>query len=70
MIFLEKVFNWMLVIGMVLLAGRIITMVFRFLDIPFINFFKDYSIISIIILLIGLIGTEIIKNKKDYIEVK
>jgi hypothetical protein len=62
---LGKVFNWMLIIGIALLVGRIITMVFRYLDISFITFFKDYSIISIIILLIGLIGTEVMKvNKK------
>ncbi|WP_281177210.1 hypothetical protein [Peribacillus loiseleuriae] len=37
--FVEKVFNWMLVIGLVLLAGRIMTAVFLFLDVPFTIFF-------------------------------
>ncbi|PKG22328.1 hypothetical protein [Niallia nealsonii] len=61
---LEKLLNWMLVIGLLLLAGRIITAVCMFLKIPFTSFFKDYSIISIIILLIGLLGTQWMKGKK------
>lgn len=62
--FLKTVFDWMIVIGLVLLLGRITTAVFHFLDIPFITLFKDYSTISIIILLVGLIGQQIIKDKK------
>ncbi|MEW5551518.1 hypothetical protein ABGT22_16560 [Peribacillus frigoritolerans] len=46
--FLGKVFNWTVVIGMILLIGRLITMAFLFLEIPFTSFFKDYSLISII----------------------
>ncbi|MFE8696428.1 hypothetical protein ACFYKT_08770 [Cytobacillus sp. FJAT-53684] len=64
MIFLEKVFNWMLIIGLLLLLGRIITAVFLFLDMPFTTFFKDYSAISIIILIIGAIGQHFMKSNK------
>ncbi len=62
--FLEKVFNWMLIIGLLLLLGRITTLAFRFFDIPFITFFTDYSIVSLIILIIGVIGSEIMKHNK------
>jgi hypothetical protein len=62
--FLGKLFNWMVVIGMILLIGRLITMVFLFLEIPFTTFFKDYSLISIIILIIGAIGQQFTKPGK------
>ncbi|WP_400244198.1 hypothetical protein AB3U99_23045 [Niallia sp. JL1B1071] len=65
MMFLEKLFNWLLVIGLVLMVGRLITLVFMFLDIPFTTFFKDYSIVSIIVLIIGLIGSQAMKEKKS-----
>ncbi|ASS95750.1 hypothetical protein [Peribacillus simplex] len=62
--FLGKVFKWMVVIGMILLLGRLLTMAFLFLDIPFTTFFKDYSLISIIILIIGAIGQQFTKPDK------
>jgi hypothetical protein len=62
--FLGKLFNWMVVIGMILLIGRLITMAFLFLEIPFTTFFKDYSLISIIILIIGAIGQQFTKAGK------
>ncbi|AMQ05490.1 MULTISPECIES: hypothetical protein [Sporosarcina] len=62
--FIEKVFNWMVMIGLGLLVGRIITLVFRLLDIPFTTFFKDYSIISLIILIVGAIGSQMMKDNK------
>ncbi|MDM5360227.1 hypothetical protein ACDZ29_03600 [Peribacillus sp. RS7] len=62
--FLGKLFNWMVVIGMILLIGRLVTVVFLFLDIPFTTFFKDYSLISIIILIIGAIGQQFTKPDK------
>lgn len=64
MMLLEKVFNWLLVIGLLLMVGRLLTLVFMFLDIPFTTFFKDYSLASIIILIIGLIGSQAMKEKK------
>ncbi|USK63849.1 hypothetical protein [Peribacillus frigoritolerans] len=54
----------MVVIGMILLIGRLITMAFLFLEIPFTTFFKDYSLISIIILIIGAIGQQFTKPGK------
>ncbi len=64
MVFFEKVFNWLLVIGLLLMVGRLLTLMFMFLDIPFTRFFKDYSLASIILLIIGLIGSQAIKEKK------
>jgi hypothetical protein len=60
--FLSKVFDWMLVIGLILMFGRIATAIFLWLDIPFITFFKDYNVISIIILIIGAIGQKMMKD--------
>lgn len=54
----------MVVIGMILLIGRLITMALLFLEIPFTTFFKDYSLISIIILIIGAIGQQFTKPGK------
>lgn len=62
MVFFGNLFNWMVVIGMILLIGRLITMAFLFLEIPFTTFFKDYSLISIIILIIGAIGQQFTKT--------
>ncbi|MBL3641445.1 hypothetical protein MZM54_07520 [[Brevibacterium] frigoritolerans] len=62
--FLGKLFNWMVVVGLILLIGRLITMAFIFLEIPFTTFFKDYSLISIIILIIGAIGQQFTKPGK------
>ncbi|MFJ7977217.1 hypothetical protein ACIQZI_16235 [Peribacillus sp. NPDC096379] len=64
MVFLEKLFNWMLVIGLVLLVGRIMTAVFLFLNVPFTTFFKDTNIISFIILIVGAIGSQMMKGNK------
>ncbi|WP_312096648.1 hypothetical protein [Niallia sp.] len=65
MMFLEKVFNWLLFIGLILMAGRLLTLAFMLLDIPFTSFFKDYSLASIIVLIIGLIGSQTMKEKKN-----
>jgi hypothetical protein len=62
--FLGRLFNWMVVVGLILLIGRLITMAFLFLEIPFTTFFKDYSLISIIILIIGAIGQQFTKPGK------
>ncbi|USK73878.1 hypothetical protein [Peribacillus frigoritolerans] len=64
MVFWGRLFNWMVVVGLILLIGRLITMAFLFLEIPFTTFFKDYSLISIIILVIGAIGQQFTKPGK------
>ncbi|MDO6449921.1 hypothetical protein [Oceanobacillus profundus] len=61
---LKRLFDWMTVIGLILLLGRILTAIFLFLDIPFTSFFQDYSIISVIILIIGLVGQQAVKDRK------
>ncbi|MEV5030666.1 hypothetical protein [Paenibacillus sp. LPE1-1-1.1] len=62
---LEKIFNWMVVIGLLLLVGRIITVILRYFEVPFTTFFKDYNVISFIILIIGAIGSQILKDKTN-----
>jgi len=61
---LEQVFNWMLVIGLVLMVGRFATVAFMYFDIPFTSFFRDYGLVSFVILIVGVIGTEVMKSKK------
>lgn len=61
---LAQIFNWMLVIGLLLMGGRIITFVLYLMDIPFTSFFQDYSFPSVIILIVGLIGSQVMKDKK------
>ncbi|WP_139691908.1 hypothetical protein [Sporolactobacillus terrae] len=63
MTFLEKLFHWMVLIGLLLLFGRVLTLIFRFMNRPFPTFFKDYSIPSFIVLIVGVIGSEIIKSR-------
>ena len=60
--FLKQLFDWMFVIGLVLMLGRILTALFLFLDIPFTSFFKDYSIISLIILIVAIVGQQAMKG--------
>ncbi|AUS85592.1 hypothetical protein JIN86_16165 [Lysinibacillus sp. HST-98] len=61
---LRALFNWMLVIGLILLGGRLVTLICRYFDIPFTTFFKDYALVSMIILIVGIIGTEAMKKQK------
>ncbi|WP_113926692.1 hypothetical protein [Bacillus sp. P14.5] len=63
---LEKLFNWMLVIGLIFMVGRLITAGFRLLDIPFTTFFMDYNPLPFFVLIIGAIGSNVMKaiNKK------
>lgn len=61
---LRSLFNWMLVIGLILLGGRLVTLICRYFDIPFTTFFKDYALVSMIILIVGIIGTEAMKKQK------
>ncbi|MGM9988541.1 MAG: hypothetical protein ACI35O_15145 [Bacillaceae bacterium] len=63
--FIKQLFDWMLVIGIILMVGRIITLICMKLDIPFTAFFKDYSTISVIILLIGVLGQSMMKGIKN-----
>ncbi|MET1249297.1 hypothetical protein ABWW58_10950 [Sporolactobacillus sp. STCC-11] len=64
MTFFEKLFNWLLFIGIILLFGRLLTLIFRLMDVPFTRFFRDYSVISLIILVVGAIGSEMIRGMK------
>lgn len=61
---LRALFNGMLVIGLILLGGRLVTLICRYFDIPFTTFFKDYALVSMIILIVGIIGTEAMKKQK------
>ncbi|MGE7090043.1 hypothetical protein ACQKII_01015 [Lysinibacillus sp. NPDC048646] len=53
----------MLIIGLLLLAGRIITAICRFFDIPFTTFFIDLALVSFGILIVGAIGSEVMKRQ-------
>lgn len=64
MIFFEKFFNWLFFIGIILLFGRLLTLIFRVMHVPFTTFFKDYSVISLVILIVGVIGSERMKGMK------
>jgi ABC-type antimicrobial peptide transport system permease subunit len=64
MIVFEKLFNWLFFIGIILLFGRVLTLIFRLMHMPFTTFFKDYSVISLTILIIGVIGSEVVKSMK------
>ncbi|MGM0845912.1 MAG: hypothetical protein ACQEUT_13135 [Bacillota bacterium] len=59
---LEKVFNWMLVIGLIFMVGRLITAGLRHLDIPFTTFFVDYNPLPFFVLIIGAVGSQIMKG--------
>ncbi|QEA00450.1 hypothetical protein D0439_18180 [Lysinibacillus fusiformis] len=60
----KALFNWMFVIGLLLLGGRLVTAICRYFDIPFTTFFKDYALVSMIILIVGIIGTESMKKQR------
>ncbi|MFY0516989.1 hypothetical protein ACOMCU_04030 [Lysinibacillus sp. UGB7] len=60
---LKGLFNWMLIIGLILLAGRIITAICRFFDIPFTTLFTDFALISFVILIVGVLGSEVMKRQ-------
>lgn len=60
----EKVMSVFLVIGFLMLAGRIVTGICRHFNWPFTMFFTDYHLISLVILLIGIIGIECSNYKK------
>ncbi len=53
----------MLMIGLILLAGRIITAICWFFAIPFTTFFTDVALVSFGILIVGAIGSEVTKRQ-------
>ena len=55
---IDKVIRGFLIIGLVMLVGRIITVICRHYNLAFTTFFTDYHLLSLVILLIGIIGTE------------
>lgn len=62
--FIEQVMKGCLIVGLILLGGRIITAICRYYNIAFTTFFVDYHVASLVILLIGIIGTEILNRRK------
>jgi hypothetical protein len=60
--FLEKVFNWMLVVGLIFMFGRIFTAVLKTMDVPFTTFFVDYNPLPFFVLIIGAIGSQVMKG--------
>ena len=59
----QNFFAILLVIGMILMLGRIIIGILAYFDITFISFFTDYSVESFVILLIGVLG-ELMTRKR------
>lgn len=53
-----------LIIGLAMLAGRIVTAIFRYVNMAFTTFFTDYHLVSLLILVIGIIGTEFVNYQK------
>lgn len=55
---IDKVIRGFLIIGLVMLVGRIITAICKHYDIAFTTFFTETHLVSLVILVIGIIGTE------------
>jgi len=62
--FIEQVVKGCLIVGFLLMGGRIITAICHYYHIAFTSFFIDYHVASLAILLIGVIGTEILNRRK------
>ena len=54
----DKMMSVFLIIGLLMLAGRIVTGMCRYFGWPFPTFFTDFHLLSLVILLIGIIGIE------------
>ncbi len=61
---MEHIVKGCLFVGFILLGGRILTAICSYYNIAFTTFFVDYHVASLIILLIGIIGTEILNRRK------
>lgn len=62
--FIEQVVKGCLIVGFILMVGRIITAICHYYNIVFTTFFVDYHVVSLVILIIGIIGTEILNRRK------
>ncbi|WP_430535478.1 hypothetical protein [Listeria rocourtiae] len=62
--FLKLFFNALVVIGLILLVGRLVTFALRFTGIEFTTFFVDYSVPSLGILLVGALGSWFIDKRQ------
>lgn len=62
---LKKIFDWMFVIGIIFMIGRIITFIcIKVLNLPFTTFFIDLNPYPIILLIVGAIGSSMLKDRK------
>ena len=62
--FIEQVVKGCLIVGFILMVGRIITAICHYYNIAFTTFFVDYHVVSLAILLIGNLGIEILNRRK------
>ncbi|MET4562685.1 ABC-type multidrug transport system permease subunit [Lysinibacillus parviboronicapiens] len=62
--FIEKMIKVCLIVGFVMLAGRLVTAICMYYELEFPTFFTDYHVVSLVILAIGIIGSEIINVRK------
>ncbi|MGN4127794.1 hypothetical protein ACMGD3_22750 [Lysinibacillus sphaericus] len=61
---IEKTIKGCLIVGFVMLAGRLVTAICTYYGLDFPTFFTDYHVVSLVILAIGIIGSEIINGRK------
>ncbi|MGE7090564.1 hypothetical protein ACQKII_03720 [Lysinibacillus sp. NPDC048646] len=62
--FIEKAITGCLIVGFVMLAGRLVTTICTYFEVDFPTFFTDYHVVSLVILIIGIIGTELLNVRK------
>ncbi|GEM_PF-427051 len=62
--FIEQGVKGCLIVGLILMGGRMITAICRYYNIAFTSFFVDYHIASLAILLLGILGTELFNRRK------
>ncbi|MEX3745507.1 MULTISPECIES: hypothetical protein [Lysinibacillus] len=61
---IENIVKGCLIVGFLLLGGRILTAICHYYNIAFTTFFVDYHVVSLAILLIGILGIEILNRRK------
>ncbi|ASK62091.1 hypothetical protein CFK37_07905 [Virgibacillus phasianinus] len=56
-------FSILIIVGIILMIGRILTGILLYFDMSFTKFFTDYSLISFVILIVGVLGELTVRNK-------
>lgn len=61
---LHAFFLILTVIGIIMMAGRIVTGILHYFDTPFTTLFTDYSVESFVILVAGVLGELVTRGEK------